>query len=115
MRFATPRTMFLSLAHTAYQASKKEFFATLFSFSVAFFVFLTVDSLSNAVVSQVEREARPALGADVVVSSNYPFFAERENAVFELCKKYSATCSRKISFSSALIDSSGKTGLVQVL
>lgn len=107
--------MFLSFAHTAYKASKKEFFAALFSFFIAFSVFLAVDSLSVAVVSQVEREARPALGADVVVRSRYPLTGEQEKTVFELCGSRSAVCSKKIEFSSALIDSSGKASLVRVV
>lgn len=109
------KNMFLSFSRTAYKASKKEFFAASFSFFVAFSVFLAVDSLSVAVVSQVEREARPALGADVAVRSRYPLTGEQEKKVFALCESRSAVCSRKVEFSSALIDSSGKASLVRVV
>lgn len=107
--------MFLSFVHTAFRASKREFFAAFFAFFVAFSVFLIVDSLSSAVVSQVEMEARPALGADVTANSNSPFSEIQETAAFEACAKFSAECSRKVSFSSTLFDSAGKTALVQIV
>lgn len=109
------RDMFLSFVHTAFRASKREFFAAFFAFFVAFSVFLIVDSLSSAVVSQVEMEARPALGADVTANSNSPFSEIQETAAFEACAKFSADCSRKVSFSSTLFDSAGKTALVQIV
>lgn len=100
---------------TAYRSSKKEFFAATFAFFVAFFVFLTVDSLSRAVVSQVELEARPVLGADLVVSQNAPFSSGAESAILKHCASYSATCSKRVSFSSTFFDSQGKTALVRVI
>lgn len=109
------RDMFLSFVHTAFRASKREFFAAFFAFFVAFSVFLVVDSLSSAVVSQVEMEARPALGADVTVNSNSPFSQSQEAAAFEACAKFSAECSRKASFSSTFFDSTGKTALVRII
>lgn len=99
----------------AYRSSKKEFFAATFAFFVAFFVFLTVDSLSRAVVSQVELEARPVLGADLLVTQNAPFSSGTESAVFKHCETYSATCSKRVSFSSTFFDSQGKTALVRVV
>lgn len=111
--YFAPETMFLSFAHTAFRASKREFFAAFFAFFVAFSVFLTVDSLSKAVVSEVELEARPTLGADVTVASSAPFTQDQESAVFEICKGFSAECSRKISFSSTLFDKQGKTALLK--
>ncbi len=100
---------------TAYRSSKKEFFAATFAFFVAFFVFLTVDSLSRAVVSQVELEARPVLGADLVVTQNAPFSSGAERAILKHCEAYSATCSKRVSFSSTFFDSEGKTALVRVV
>ncbi len=108
-----PENMLLSFAHTAFRASKREFFAAFFAFFVAFSVFLIVDSLSKAVVSQVELEARPALGADVTVTSNAPFTQDQESAVSEACEKFSAECSRKVSFASTLFDKQGKTALLK--
>ncbi|MFB0965187.1 MAG: hypothetical protein QMC36_05925 [Patescibacteria group bacterium] len=105
--------MFLSFAHTAFRASKREFFAAFCAFFIAFSVFLAVDSLSKAVVSQVELEARPSLGADVAVSSGVPFSEAQESAVFEICKAFSSDCSRKIAFSSTLFDQQGKTALLK--
>lgn len=107
--------MFISFVRTALRASKREFFAAFLAFFVAFSVFLIVDSLSSAVVSQVEMEARPALGADVTVNSNSPFSKSQETAAFEACAKFSAECSRKVSFSSTLFDATGKTALVSVI
>lgn len=107
--------MILSFVHTAFRASKREFFAAFFAFFVAFSVFLIVDSLSKAVVSQVELEARPALGADVTVSSDAPISPEKESEIFSLCKTRSAVCSRKVDFSSTLFDVSGKTALIRVV
>ncbi len=97
--------MAISFIATAFRASKREFFAAFFAFFVAFSVFLIVDSLSNAVVSQVEMEARPALGADVTATSNAPMTEAQETALFEICAKHSSECSRKIAFSSTLFDS----------
>ena len=107
--------MVVSLAKTAFRTSKREYFAAVFAFFIAFSVFLFVDSLSRAVVSEVELEARPVLGADVVASSNSPFTESEESAVFEYCEKAGAECSKKISFSSTLSDSERKTALVQVV
>lgn len=105
--------MAISFVATALRASKREFVAAFFAFFVAFSVFLIVDSLSNAVVSQVEMEARPSLGADVTATSNSPMTPEQESALYEICARFSAECSKKVSFSSTLFDSSGKTALLR--
>lgn len=107
--------MIAFFARTAFRNSRKEFFLTVASLFVAFLTFSIVDSLSSAVVSQAEKEARPALGADVVASSDSPISPESEAKVFELCKKYSAECSKRATFSSTLLDSSGNTALVRVV
>lgn len=103
------------LALTAYRTSKKEFFASVFAFFVAFSVFLSVDALSKSVVSSVERESRPFLGADVVVASNYPIPENLDRAVFAHCERFSSKCVRRASFYSTFLDSEGKTGLVRVV
>ena len=46
-------------------------------------------------------------------TSNSPFTANQESAVFENCRKFSAECSRKVSFSSTLFDKQGKTALLK--
>lgn len=107
--------MIVFFARTAFRNSRKEFFLTAASLFVAFLVFVTVDSLSSAVVSRAETEARPALGADVVASSDAPIASGSEAKVFDLCRKYGAECSRRATFSSTLVDASGGTALVRIV